>query len=468
MRQDIIDIIKSWNEVDSELNSLQSLYEWIEEMNLKIAVDIRETGMKNDSKWLYNRVSGYIENRMGSFFSIRGIRFYREGRLVLERPIIYQPEIGYLGIICKKINGTMYFLMQAKVEPGNVNCVQISPTIQATKSNFSKMHGGIAPKYLEYFENAGKYTVVFDQVQSEQGARFYKKRNRNIMIRVDEELEVHENFRWMTLGQIKELMKVDNLVNMDTRTVLSCIPMSTYRFGREELDRIADCFRDRYFFRSVFEADVQDGIITVYKYLNNAKMFSENYTEFVPLSKLTDWTADEKGVFCKTEAAFDIRYFDIAISGREVQHWEQPLLCARKIGMFGLFVCVRNGMYQFLVSARMEAGVFDTAEIGPTIFMETERGREDDPVTRLFLEQLETGQGVVCDCLFSEEGGRFYHEQNRNVILMTDYIEDARLPKGYFWLSYSSLNGLVQINNCLNIQLRNLLSILPLRMRDCI
>ena len=102
MRQDIIDIIKSWNEVDSELNSLQSLYEWIEEMNLKIAVDIRETGMKNDSKWLYNRVSGYIENRMGSFFSIRGIRFYREGRLVLERPIIYQPEIGYLGIIGKR------------------------------------------------------------------------------------------------------------------------------------------------------------------------------------------------------------------------------------------------------------------------------------------------------------------------------------------------------------------------------
>ena len=49
------------------------------------------------------------------------------------------------GIICKKINGKLNLLMQAKIEPGNVNCVQISPTIQATKSNFTQVHGGKLP-----------------------------------------------------------------------------------------------------------------------------------------------------------------------------------------------------------------------------------------------------------------------------------------------------------------------------------
>lgn len=468
MRQDIIDIIQSWDKIDSELSSLQALHEWIREMNRKILVDVRKIELRDDGKWFYNCTNGYIENRMGRFFSIRGIRFYREGELALERPIIYQPEIGYLGIICKKINGTMYFLMQAKVEPGNVNCVQISPTIQATRSNFSKAHGGNAPKYLEYFACADKYTIVFDQVQSEQGARFYKKRNRNIMIRVDEDIEIHENFRWMTLGQIKELMKEDNLVNMDTRTVLSCIPLATYRFDKNELKTISGCFRDQYFFRSVFGADMQDGIVSVYKYLNNAKMFADNYAEFVPLSELKEWVTDKRGITCETEAAFDVRYFDIAISGREVQRWEQPLLCARGIGMFGLFICLHEGIYRFLVSARMEAGVFDTAEIGPTIFTEPGGEQEDNFVVRSFAEQLRQGEGVICDCLFSEEGGRFYHEQNRNVILMTDYIKPSSLPKGYFWLSYSSLNGLVQINNCLNIQLRNLLSILPMRLQKSV
>ena len=34
------------------------------------------------------------------------------------------------------------------------------------------------------------------------------------------------------------------------------------------------------------------------------------------------------------------------------------------------------------------------------------------------------------------------------------------LPEGYFWADFQTLNILIQFNNCLNIQLRNLLSIL--------
>ena len=41
---------------------------------------------------------------------------------------------------------------------------------------------------------------------------------------VDKQIEEPPTHRWMTLSQIKELMRYDNLVNMDTRTVLSCIP----------------------------------------------------------------------------------------------------------------------------------------------------------------------------------------------------------------------------------------------------
>ena len=60
--------------------------------------------------------------------------------------------------------------------------------------------------------------------------------------------------------------------------------------------------------------------------------------------------------------------------------------------------------------------------------------------------------------MLSEEGGRFYQEQNRNVVLCVEYDIIKKLPDGYVWVNYSTLNLLVQINNCLNIQLRNLLS----------
>ena len=118
--------------------------------------------------------------------------------------------------------------MQAKIEPGNVNCVQISPTLQATKSNYSQIHKGKQPLYLDYFVNASPDQIILDQLQSEQGARFLRKRNRNIIIKVEEDVEEHDDFRWMTLGQIKELMRYDNMVNMDTRTVLSGLKISDY------------------------------------------------------------------------------------------------------------------------------------------------------------------------------------------------------------------------------------------------
>ena len=72
--------------------------------------------------------------------------------------------------------------MQAKIEPGNVNNVQLSPTLQATKSNYTRAHQGKSPAYLEYFVNATPYQILLDQLQSEQGARFLRKRNRNIIL----------------------------------------------------------------------------------------------------------------------------------------------------------------------------------------------------------------------------------------------------------------------------------------------
>ena len=161
---------------DSKINSTQSLLDWIHEMNEKFIVNVNEIPMSQEDFWFYNKEKGIIENKKGSFFSIRGIKYYRKGDVVVsEQPIIYQREIGFLGIICKEIDGLCIFLMQAKVEPGNVNCVQISPTIQATKSNFQQAAWRKSSKLLSYFENSKKYDIIFDQIQSEQGMDSIKK-----------------------------------------------------------------------------------------------------------------------------------------------------------------------------------------------------------------------------------------------------------------------------------------------------
>lgn len=118
-------------------------------------------------------------------------------------------------------------------------------------------------------------------------------------------------------------------------------------------------------------------------------------------------------------------------------------------------------MLKFLVKAMPEVGCFDGIELGPTIQREAVAiSQDDDSITRFFMERLGQGQGILFDHLLSEEGGRFYHEQNRNILIRVNIHELPALPEGYFLLDYRTLNKLVQINNTLNIQLRNLLSLL--------
>jgi len=394
-----------------------------------------------------------------------------------EQPIIIQPEIGYLGIICKEIDGVLNFLMQAKIEPGNVNCVQISPTIQATKSNFTRAHGGRLPLYFSYFENASDHYIVYDQIQSEQAARFYKKRNRNIIIYIEEDIEVHPNFMWMTLGQIKKLLEIDNLVNMDARTVLSGIPLITSKMNDNDLGRIETLFDNPDLFKSIFYTEPAGSLSEIFYEINNYKMFQDVLVSRIPLNQLVDWDIDEYGITSKKKANFMVRYYDIEISGREVHGWTQPLFKAIGIATFGLITKKTKTGTKFLVCAKPEIGSFDRIELGPSVQWEPNHDpQHDDPVERIFREFIfNTGNievtetvkatkpgNVITDVLLSEEGGRFYHEQNRNVILEVAENVLCDLPKNYFWVEYSTLNYMMQINNCLNIQLRNLLSLLKI------
>ena len=456
MSNTLLSLAHSWSEPDSAAAPLSGILAWITERNANTAVEIHKIPLEKCAPWFYDPAEGCIRNENRSFFTIAG--FQGEG---FEQPIILQQEIGYLGILCKELGGVMHFLMQTKIEPGNVNCVQISPTIQATKSNFTQRHGGKKPPYLDYFLNAGKYEIVADQIQSEQSSRFLKKRNRNIILRVEEDVPALPSHRWMTLGQLKRLMREDNLVNMDTRTVLSCIPFSKLALDPTEREELSRQFSDKPLFRSVFESISGNPLPSVYQYINNQKMFSEGSPKLVTLDKLDSWEMRDGEFVCKHPYPFKVVFCDIAIEGREVRHWTQPLFEAMGIATFGLICVEDNGILKFVVRAAPEAGCFDGLELGPTVQQEAVGSfHKEDAITRFFWDRLNTGKDIMFDHLLSEEGGRFYHEQNRNVLLRVKKDELPPLPEGYFLVDYRTLNELVQINNTLNIQLRNLLSLL--------
>lgn len=203
-------------------------FDWLNKLNSEVTFETEIVSLSDMQKWGFDP-KGNIRHETGKFFSIEGLKLKSNFNDVIkewDQPIINQPEVGFLGIICQIKNNVLHFLMQGKIEPGNVNKIQISPTLQATKSNFSQVHGGNTPKFLDYFKNdISEREVIVDQLQSEQGARFLRKRNRNMIIKMTDDFNVivPDNFFWLTLGQLKKAMMYPNLVNMDTRTVLSCI-----------------------------------------------------------------------------------------------------------------------------------------------------------------------------------------------------------------------------------------------------
>ncbi|MBO5627804.1 MAG: NDP-hexose 2,3-dehydratase family protein, partial [Aeriscardovia sp.] len=119
-------IIKSLLNGKNDIHSTQEIKEWIERRNFEVKVSVEQIPFSKLQKWYVDK-EGAVRHESGKFFSIEGIHVETDYGILnsWEQPIINQPEVGYLGILTKEFDGVLYFLMQAKIEPGNVNCVQI-------------------------------------------------------------------------------------------------------------------------------------------------------------------------------------------------------------------------------------------------------------------------------------------------------------------------------------------------------
>jgi oxidase EvaA len=453
----------------SELHSLAYFSEWMARQREAVTVRIEKIPFSDLRQWHFDEVTGDLCHDSGKFFSIRGIEVRTNfgGRPAWQQPIIDQPEIGFLGIIAKKINGTLHFLMQAKIEPGNINFVQLSPTLQATKSNYTQVHGGNKPLYLEYFNGTSSHRpqVLIDQLQSEQGARFLKKRNRNIIIEVQDDIPVHDNFIWLTLGQIKRLITYDNVVNMDTRTVLSSISYGNVQdYSWRDAVRFTCALDEAMLLSALDPTKAVHELDHLISWITDLKSYYELSVADVPLRNVEGWEKDDYSIFHHERKYFSINAVEVAIGNREVQNWTQPIVESAQEGLIGFIAKRFNGVYHFLVQAKVEAGNFDILEIAPTVQCLTgnyRNGKNEYDV--LFVNDVlnATPEQTIHRSMQSEEGGRFYQEQNLNIVVDAGPDFPAyELPPTFKWMTAGQLMEFTRYNNYLNIQARSLMSVL--------
>jgi dTDP-4-dehydro-6-deoxy-alpha-D-glucopyranose 2,3-dehydratase len=416
--------------------------------------------------WRFESGTGDLVHESGHFFRVQGIRARSDfpTTLQFEQPMINQPEVGVLGILAKRFDGILHFLLQAKMEPGNTNLVQLSPTVQATRSNYTRVHGGARPRYLEFFLSRTSHRVLVDQLQSEQGLFFLRKRNRNIIVETDADVPLHEDFHWLTLGQIKRLMREPHTVNMDTRTVVAAIPLvsSNAEADAAGLGIEDDAFGNALVASTLAEQGFQrtDALLS---WLTEIRARAEVDVQPCALNAIHGWTRNADEVRRADGGYFTVMAVAVESDSREVVRWTQPMVHPVKPGVSAFVTKRINGLLHFLVQARMEPGVWNLIELGPSV--QSLPGAPMDEHKPFMLEEVLAGSaGLVRHrSTQSEEGGRFYQYATENIVVELPADDERPIPANHAWATLGQINALIRYGNHLNIEARSVLACLDVQ-----
>lgn len=453
------------------MHSEKQVLDWVRSRSNMNQYSVRIVPLDQLRGWELDSNTGNLRHSSGKFFQIEGLDIQIKTNNVQswQQPIINQPEIGILGFVAKRINGILHLLVQAKMEPGNINFIQISPTVQATRSNYTQAHGGRRPTFMEYFLEKQVGQILVDQLQSEQGTRYLKKRNRNVIVLLPDEYHLphSEEHMWVTVGQLQKLMRFPNLVHLDCRSILGSV---TYRVSMNQHSVHSNSAQ------ATFNARIRTSICidddhaewdmpSVLSWLTGIKCQTEVTASTIPLNRVDAWGLLNGVITHESNRYFSVVGVDVTASNREVAGWCQPLIRSIDGGIIGLAAQMKGGVLHFLIQGRVEPGLIDIVELAPTVQCTPANYQEiTSPHLPAFVGMFQAAalEHVRFDSMLSDEGGRFYHSQQRHRVIELDEDIEVELPPNYCWMTLRQIQSFAQFSNQINIELRSILSCLVL------
>jgi len=408
------------------MKNTKKIERWLNIRKKKMYFSVKRKNIYKLKKWIVN--SRKIYHTSGKFFQILGLRIKSNFfvKNTWDQPIIFQNERGILGIIRYYNRGKSEYLLQAKAEPGNINKLQLSPTVQATRSNYSRVHSGKKVKYLNFFKNLKKRKVLINSLQSEQGGRYLYKHNRNIMINNISKIKPDANYIWLSKQEIYECINKNNFLNMDSISVFSCaIKKNFYDFPKNSMNKI-----------NVWFAKLKK------KYFINRKI--------IPLSDMKNWNYGEKNINHKSRKYFSVIGVKIKSNSREIPEWEQPIIKEINLGLSGFIIKKINSTYHYLVRYSLKPGLKDsrltctvrTSDAKSCLINKNYSSLKDNDLMKYYIKKyfINNNKGkILYNKIHSDEGGRFFHSQSKNLIVQIDDGDNIKINSNYTWMSYNQV-----------------------------
>lgn len=388
--------------------------------------------------------NGALEHDSGRFFRIIGTSVASEEVTTgpHEYPMIDQPEIGMLCLFLTELHSELYGLVAFKFEPGTPDGVEVAPSFQATKSNYERAHGGNAvPGQNIAFSD--QYLTIADAIQREQEAWFLGKVNRNRVILLPSDVAASldnliPSSYWVPLRVLFQGLLVDNLLNMDLRSILSMIAVDN-TLGRVLNPRQIHLTAD----------SIRSGL---------GKPLS---TKPRSLLKLPGWTyrSTLSGSGSSSATVIGRR---IQVKTREVTEWDQPFLSPGSKAQCTLVARKdeTGQSWEIALAPRRRIGSTRGSTLEATIQRHHQKQTNGDSLTEYYLREMLKRADKVVSVNHAEEGGRFYHAQTNYQVILMDRSKLPTAPNEWQWIHLDVADALIADGDCVSVEARTCIAML--------
>ena len=205
--------------------SLAELLQWYDDQRSSQHLMVKRVDLNALSDWGL-RPNGTYAHRTGRFFRVIGLSVQSPEREVTgwHQPILENPRQGIIGLLSRTIGGRRYYLLQAKTDVGNRPPVQLAATVQFTPGNYVDNAQLPRPFLFSEFLKPTLGRVVYNALQSEEGARFFRECHLHRVIELDpgRTLAVPDHYRWFSLEAVRFFLHLGETVSSSARSILAC------------------------------------------------------------------------------------------------------------------------------------------------------------------------------------------------------------------------------------------------------
>ena len=210
-----------------ENKNISKILLWLKKRKKIDKTIVKKIPLKNLKDW-FSEKNGNVFHKSKQFFSIQGVKTvnaYNREVKDWDQPLLFQKHGGVLAILVRERKDVIEFLLNARREPGDGKGeLKLCPSFSATQSNMNLAHGGKKTELTNLIVN--NQNTICKTVHYEEGARFWKKPNQNILIFLSKKQEKKirgNNFIWLNLSQIKKLNLKKGILNPFVKTILFMI-----------------------------------------------------------------------------------------------------------------------------------------------------------------------------------------------------------------------------------------------------